>query len=90
MPKVELISDKKIIPHPQWFTGFVTGEGCFFIKINKNSVGVGVQISFQVSQHEKDKELLKSFISYFKCGQYIQPKNEKWGYYQCTKFIDNF
>ncbi len=25
------------IPHPQWVSGFVTGEGCFFIKNNKRS-----------------------------------------------------
>jgi LAGLIDADG DNA endonuclease family protein len=33
--------------------GFITGEGCFFIKVNKNrnKAGVGVQLVFQVSQH---------------------------------------
>jgi len=33
------------IPHPEWMAGFITGEGCFFIKINKgrNKAGVGVQ-----------------------------------------------
>jgi hypothetical protein len=33
--------------------GFITGEGCFFIKITKgrNKAGVGVSLGFQVSQH---------------------------------------
>lgn len=53
--------------------GFITGEGCFFIKVNKNrnKAGVCVQLVFQVSQHMRDQELLKSFVSYFNCGQYI-------------------
>lgn len=58
--------------------GFISGEGMFFIKINKgrNKVGVGVQLVFQVSQHtaqrtlRRDEELMKSFVSFFKCGQY--------------------
>ena len=70
--------------------GFITGEGCFFIKIHKgrNKVGVGVQLVFQVSQHIRDQELLKSFVTYFKCGQYINFPQKEWGYYQCVKFSD--
>lgn len=70
--------------------GFITGEGCFFIKVNKsrNKAGVGVQLVFQVSQHIRDQELLKSFVSYFNCGQYINSLHKEWGYYQCTKFSD--
>jgi hypothetical protein len=59
--------------------GFITGEGCFFIKVNKsrNKAGVGVQLVFQVSQHIRDQELLKSFVSYFNCGQYINSLQKK-------------
>ena len=59
--------------------GFVTGEGCFFVKITKgrNIAGVGVQILFQVSQHIRDTEVLKNFISFFNCGQYVQIQNKK-------------
>lgn len=80
------------IPHPQWVAGFVTGEGCFFIKITKgrNTAGAGVQILFQVTQHVRDTELLKDFMSFFNCGQYVQISNKEWGYFQCTKFLDNF
>ena len=62
------------------------------VKINKsrNKAGVGVQLVFQVAQHVRDTELLKSFVSYFKCGQYVRPTQEKWGYFQCTKFLDNY
>lgn len=52
--------------------GFTSGEGCFFVKIKKgkNKVGVGVQLVFQVSQHTRDEELMKSFVTFFKCGHY--------------------
>jgi hypothetical protein len=58
--------------------GFTTGEGCFSIKITKgrNKAGVGVSLIFQVSQHiavARDKKLLKSFVTYFKCGHYVKP-----------------
>lgn len=53
--------------------GFTTGEGCFFVKITKdrNRAGVGVQLVFQVAQHIRDEELMKSFVAYFKCGRYV-------------------
>jgi len=37
--------------------GFITGDGCFFIKVNKslNKAGVCVQLVFQVSQHIRDQ-----------------------------------
>jgi hypothetical protein len=78
--------------HPEWMAGFITGEGCFFIKVNKgrNKVGVGIQLVFQIAQHIRDESLLKSFIAFFKCGQYIKPLNQEWGYFQCTKFSDNY
>lgn len=92
IPVVRFLVSKQEIPHPEWMAGFVTGEGTFFVKVNKgrNKIGVGVQLVFQVAQHVRDTELLKSFISYFNCGRYVKPTQEKWGYFQCTKFSDNF
>jgi hypothetical protein len=80
------------IPHQEWMAGFVTGEGCFFIKLTKgrNKAGVGISLSFQVSQHIRDEVLLKSFVVYFKCGRYVKPFQKEWGYFQCTKFSDNY
>jgi hypothetical protein len=92
IPLIRFLISKQEIPHPEWLAGFVTGEGTFFVKINKsrNKAGVGVQLVFQVAQHVRDTELLKSFVSYFKCGQYVRPTQEKWGYFQCTRFLDNY
>ena len=80
------------IPHPEWMAGFTTGEGCFFVKILKgrNKFGFGVQIVFQVTQHIRDEELIKSLVTYFQCGQYQIATHKKWGSYICTKFSDNF
>lgn len=84
------------IPHPQWMAGFITAEGCFFISLNKNrnKVGIGFHLVFQVSQHIRDEALLKSFTDFFKCGYYVKPLNQEWGLFLthgvCTKFSDNF
>lgn len=79
IPVLRPIVTNKKIPHFQWVAGFVTGEGCFFIKITKgrNKAGVGVQILFQLTQHIRDTELLKNFISFFNCGQFLQPLNKE-------------
>ena len=58
-----------------WIYQWCPKAGCFFIKLNKgrNKTGVGVQLIFQITQHIKDESLLKSFITFFKCGHYAQP-----------------
>lgn len=38
----------------------------------------------------RDIELLKNLICFFNCGRYVQSPNKKWGYYESTKFADNF
>lgn len=52
--------------------GFVSGEGCFLVEMSnycKTSSKLDrVSLSFKVSQHLRDKLLLKSFISFFGCG----------------------
>lgn len=92
IPVTRVIKPTQEIPHPEWVAGFSTGEGCFFVKITKgrNRVGIGVQIVFQITQHTRDVELLKSFITYFQCGQYYTSSQKDWGNYICTKFSDNF
>jgi hypothetical protein len=90
-----IIEDKdRTIKHPEWVAGFTTGEGTFFISINKdrNKVGVGFLLVFQISQHLRDEELLRSLIDYFKCGHFVYQKRDlkNWGCYRCTKFSDNY
>lgn len=66
------------IPHPQWVAGFTSGEGCFMIKTSVNrkaKLGYGVQLSFQITQNERDIELIRSLVSFFGCGRLVV--NEK-------------
>lgn len=78
--------------HPEWMAGFTTGEGCFFVKVNKgrNKCGVGVQLVFQLAQHLRDELLLESFVTYFNCGRLVRVVENHWGYFQSTKFSDNY
>ena len=55
----------------QWIVGFVDGEGCFHVGINKNkSMSLGVQVlpEFTVVQHEVDEQVLYGLKDYFGCG----------------------
>ncbi len=55
----------------QWVVGFVDGEGCFHIGINRNdSMKLGVQVlpEFTVVQHEVDEQILEALKEYFGCG----------------------
>ena len=55
----------------QWIVGFVDGEGCFHIGINKNQemkLGVQVLPEFTVVQHQVDEQVLYALKTYFGCG----------------------
>lgn len=74
-PKVECFAQK--IKDPWWLVGFTEGEGCFIIHIQKSSShisGSQVRLRYQISQHVRDSELLRSFVEYFggSCGNYYE------------------
>ena len=55
----------------QWIVGFVDGEGCFHVSINRHeemSVGVQVLPEFTVVQHKRDIQVLYALKAYFGCG----------------------
>ena len=55
----------------QWITGFVDGEGCFHVGINKHSdMSAGYQVlpEFTVVQHERDVQVLHALKAHFDCG----------------------
>ena len=55
----------------QWITGFVDGEGCFFVGINPHkemTAGFQVLPEFTVVQHERDVQILHALKAYFGCG----------------------
>jgi hypothetical protein len=77
-PKLETI-------HPYWVSGFVDGDGCFYISLTNNSTGVG--LVFKITQHIRDTDLLKEFVNYFNCGRYSLSSPEA-GDFIVTKFED--
>lgn len=57
--------------HPYWISGFVDGEGTFYVEINPHKeMGIGYQVSpeFRVVQHEKNEAVLFAIKKYFGCG----------------------
>lgn len=65
-----LITDQNV-PYPQWIAGFASGEGCFLVNIKKSkthSSGFQVILRFQLTQHVRDEQLMRSLIECFGCG----------------------
>jgi hypothetical protein len=63
----------------QWIVGFVDGEGCFHVAVNKNkSTKFGYQIlpEFTVVQHASDIQILHRLKSFWNCGV-IRTSNKK-------------
>ncbi len=55
----------------QWIVGFVDGEGCFHVAINRNSemaLGEQVLTEFTVVQHQREIQVLHALKSFFGCG----------------------
>jgi hypothetical protein len=57
--------------HPYYITGFVDGEGCFFIGIRprpNRKKGYAVELLFKITLSSKDKLLLEKVKNYFGVG----------------------
>ncbi len=56
---------------PYWVTGFVDGEGTFYVGINRNltmTSGYQVLPEFRIVQHERDIKILYALKKFFGCG----------------------
>ena len=92
-----VISNQEI-SDPMWLAGFTSAEGCFKIKIFEASTKIGetVKLEFNVAQHIRDEQLIKSLIKYFGCGNINQGRKKNpdgsktffWLNYLVTKFND--
>jgi hypothetical protein len=59
------------IKDPEWLSGFVSGDGSFLVKLRKLSsfkVGFQVVLVLQITQNERDEELMETLRSYFGNG----------------------
>lgn len=60
------------IYHPYWVTGYVEGEGMFFVNIYKRKdtvLGEGVKLVFKITQDKRNIALLESFTHVFTVGK---------------------
>ena len=73
-------------PDPNWLAGFTSAEGSFLVRTYKagTKTGEAVKIVFQLAQHVRDEQLIRSFINYFNCG--IAYKSEEAFVYRVEKF----
>ena len=68
---------------PDWVVGFVDGEGCFFVGIQRNpTVKIGFQVipEFRVVQHKRDLDVLHGLKSFFGFGRVCQNHDDRWEY----------
>jgi len=84
--KYEIIKD---IPDSNWVAGFASGEGCFRVRIFESAnhkTGYQVQLRFQITQHNRDKNLMEKLVEYLGCG-FISERGDIVDFH-VTKFND--
>ncbi len=65
---------------PSYFSGYVDGEGCFCVSINKSArhrFGWELRPSFSVSQNHDRAEILMEMKQYFHCGSIRPDRSDK-------------
>nr|QBM09655.1 hypothetical protein [Dactylella sp.] len=82
--------DNIVIPDPQWFAGFTSGEGCLLVRVKNSTthrLGFSVELVFQINQHTRDKQLLLNLVKYLNCG-IVFKHSENAVVFKVTKFSD--
>ena len=77
--------------NPNWLAGFITAEGSFYISLyesDKRKAGYAVSLSFSLSQHLKDVELLERLCLFLDCGVVRISPNRGTGELIVTKSSD--
>ena len=67
--------------NPDWVVGFVDGEGCFFVGVQRNpTVKIGYQVipEFRVVQHARDLDVLHALKRFFGFGRVCRNHDERW------------
>ena len=64
-----------------WITGFVDGEGCFYVGITEHpamTVGYQVLPEFRIVQHVRDIQVLYGLKKFFQCGVVRQNHDDRY------------
>lgn len=86
--KKSLVRDIKI-PDPNWLAGFTSREGYFLINLTKSNThkwNKRVNLSFIITQHIIDEQLIRSFIPYLDCINVYKDKDRI--DYWVVKYVD--
>ncbi len=78
------------VPDFNWISGFVSGEGNFFVDIFKsdsNKIGYQVKLRLSITQHSRDKELLELIVKYLDAG-IVNIHSENAFVFKITKLAD--
>jgi hypothetical protein len=54
----------------------------------KTKTGFNVTLNFRLYQHNRDAELLQSFMDFLGCGRYFAPSNKNSSYFVVSNFSD--
>jgi hypothetical protein len=66
-----------------WVTGFIDGEGCFYVGVNRHSgtkSGYQVLPEFTVVQREENVQLLYALKAFFGCGVVRRNNGDRMAY----------
>ena len=75
--------------NPFWLAGFTAAEGSFYIIIQEfktNSTSFKVILTFQLTQHSRDEQLLISLTKYLDCG--AVSSDREFSRFRVTKLYD--
>lgn len=71
--------------NPYWVTGFTDAEGCFSVTIEiSESLSWKVRVSFEISLHEKDKDILERIRYFFGVGAIYNRRDRKISVYRVS------
>ncbi len=80
---------KKI--NPYFVTGFVEGEGSFYVGILKRkrmNIQWEARPSFSLSQNKSDQDIVCSLVDFFQCGSVRESKNDHTVKYEVRSLED--
>lgn len=73
---IQGIDNIKNLNYPSWLSGFVDGEGCFFVSLIEGKDKLRLIMTFQVDQYETSKKCMDTIKIFFGCGYIIHRKTK--------------
>nr|YP_009663663.1 LAGLIDADG endonuclease [Dactylella tenuis]QCW06801.1 LAGLIDADG endonuclease [Dactylella tenuis] len=73
----------KTIPNPEFVSGLIDAEGCFYLNVYKAKdyvTGWTLKPSFKLTLHKKDLALLEKILNFFEAGKIYKQRKESFEY----------